>query len=206
MAGEVDAIDFAAFQEDQERLIARYRDLSLREDTAWPDTPGGDRDLGPARHPRAGLAHPNGQGFRPQTQSAVAGLDPTLDPFPVAESFVMRTTLKWLAGDLDPKKIFYAKQKAWVRFVRLLEGVEGVVGARPSDSLPMHIQGTERLEERIFQAGKRMSLALGLGGALVATAIAAHSEQAPRWVPAIMGSIGSALTGGLLMDRLRRRD
>jgi predicted unusual protein kinase regulating ubiquinone biosynthesis (AarF/ABC1/UbiB family) len=141
-----------------------------------------------------------------QMQSAAAELDPTVDPFSVAESFVMKTTLNRLAGDLDPKKIFYVKQKAWVRFMRLLEGVEGLVGARPGGSLPMHIQGTERLEETIAQASKRLSLALGLGGALVATAITANSEQAPRWVPAVMGSVGSALAAGLLMDRPRRRD
>ncbi|MBV9455013.1 MAG: AarF/ABC1/UbiB kinase family protein, partial [Rubrobacter sp.] len=199
-----DPIDIAAFQEDQERLIGRYRDLSLREIR-----------LGPMLQEvteisvRHGIPVPasltlTGKAFA-QMQSAVAELDPTLDPFSVAESFVMRTTLKRLAGDIDPKKIFYAKQKAWVRFVRLLEGVEGVVGARPGGSLPMHIQDMERLEQTISQAGKRMSIALGLGGALVATAIAANSEHAPRWMPAMMGSISSALAAGLLVSRSRPR-
>jgi predicted unusual protein kinase regulating ubiquinone biosynthesis (AarF/ABC1/UbiB family) len=198
-----DPIDFAAFQEDQERLIARYRDLSLRE-----------LRLGPmlqevteisARHnvPVPASLTLTGKAFA-QMQSAAAELDPSVDPFSAAESFVMRTTLKRLAGDLDPKKIFYIKQKAWVRFMRLLEGVEGLVGARPGGSLPMHIQGTEHLEETITQAGKRVSLALGLGGALVATAITANSTQAPRWVPLTMGGIGSALAARLLLDRSRR--
>jgi predicted unusual protein kinase regulating ubiquinone biosynthesis (AarF/ABC1/UbiB family) len=199
-----DAVDFAAFQEDLEGLIARYRDLSLREIR-----------LGPMLQEVTEISVRNnvrvpasltlmGKAFG-QMQMAAAELDPTLDPFSVAESFVLRSTLRQLAGGLDPKKIFYETQKARVRLVRMVEGIEGLVGARPGANLPVHIQGTERMEETIAHAGRRLSLALGLGGALVATAITASSERAPRWVPAAMGGIGSALAARLLIDRPRRR-
>jgi ubiquinone biosynthesis protein len=138
-------------------------------------------------------------------QMAAAELDPDLDLFSVAESFVLRNTLRQLAGSLDPKKVFYETQKARVRLLRLLEAVEGAVGARPGARLQVDFRGTEALEETIAQASWRLSLALGLGGAFVATAVTANSERAPRWVPAMMGTIGSALAARLLVDRSRRR-
>ena len=138
-------------------------------------------------------------------QMAAAELDPDLDLFSVAESFVLRNTLQQLAGGLDPKKIFYETQKARVRLVRLLEAVEGAVGARPGARLQVDFRGTEPLEDTIDRASRRLSLALGVGGALVATAVSANSTQAPRWMPAIMGGIGSLFAARLLVDRSHRR-
>jgi ubiquinone biosynthesis protein len=201
-----DAIDFAAFQEDLQHLIARYRDLSLREIRLGPMLQE-VTEISVRRNIRvpASLAL-MGKAFG-QMQMAAAELDPTLDPFSVAESFVLRNTLRQLAGGLDPKKIFYEAQKARVRLVRLLEAIEGSMGAQPGARLQVDFRGTEPLEETIARASRRVSLALSLGGALVATAITANSTQAPRWVPAMMGGIGSALTAGLLLvDRSRRRD
>jgi ubiquinone biosynthesis protein len=140
-----------------------------------------------------------------QMQMAAAELDPDLDLFSVAESFVLRNTLRQLAGGLDPKKIFYETQKARVRLVRLLEAVEGAVGARPGTRLQVDFRGTEPLEETIDRASRRLSIALGLGGTLVAAAVTATSERAPRWVTAMTGGIGSALAARLLMERTRRR-
>ncbi len=99
-----------------------------------------------------------------QMQMAAAELDPTLDPFSVAETFVLRNTLRQLTGSLDPKKVFYETQKAKVRLVRLLEAIEGSVGARPGARLQVDFRGTEALEESISRASRRLSLALGLGG------------------------------------------
>jgi hypothetical protein len=106
---------------------------------------------------------------------------------------------------LDPKKIFYETQKARVRLVRLLEAIEGSVGARPGARLQVDFRGTESLEETIATASRRLSFALGLGGALVGAAMTADPARAPRWVPALMGTVGSALAARLLMDRSRRR-
>jgi len=202
--GRGDAVDIVAFREDMEQLIGRYRDLSLKE-----------LRLGPILQEvteisvRRNVSVPAslalmGKAFG-QMQMAAAELDPELDLFSVAESFVLRNTLRQLAGSLDPKKVFYETQKARVRLVRLLEAVEGAVGARPGARLQVDFRGTEPLEETIAQASRRLSLALGVGGALVATAMTADPSRAPRWVPALMGTIGSALAARLLMDRSRRR-
>jgi ubiquinone biosynthesis protein len=202
--GRGDAVDIVAFREDMERLIARYRDLSLRELRLGPILQE-VTEISVRRNVRvpASLAL-MGKAFG-QMQMAAAELDPDLDLFSVAESFVLRNTLRQLAGSLDPKKVFYETQKARVRLVRLLEAIEGAVGARPGARLQVDFRGTEPLEETIDRASRRLSLALGLGGALVATAITADPSRAPRWVPAVMGTIGSGLAARLLMDRTRRR-
>ena len=199
-----DGVDVAAFREDMEQLIGRYRDLSLKELRLGPILQE-VTEISVRRNVRvpASLAL-MGKAFG-QMQMAAAELDPDLDPFSVAESFVLRNTLRQLAGSLDPKKVFYETQKAKVRLVRLLEAVEGAVGARPGARLQVDFRGTEPLEETIAQASRRLSLALGLGGALVATAMTADPSRAPRWVPAVMGTLGSALAARLLMDRPRRR-
>jgi predicted unusual protein kinase regulating ubiquinone biosynthesis (AarF/ABC1/UbiB family)/nucleotide-binding universal stress UspA family protein len=199
-----EGVDFAAFQEDMEQLIARYRDLSLRELQLGPILQE-VTEISVRRNVRvpASLAL-MGKAFG-QMQLATSELDPGLDLFSVAESFVLRNTVRQLAGGLDPKKIFYETQKAQVRLVRLLEAIEGAVGARPGARLQVDFRGTEPLEETITQASRRLSFALGLGGALVATAITANSSEAPRWVSAVTGGIGSVLAARMLMERARRR-
>jgi predicted unusual protein kinase regulating ubiquinone biosynthesis (AarF/ABC1/UbiB family) len=192
------------FQEELEGLIARYRDLSLNE-----------IQLGPLlqevttismRHNvrlPAALAL-TGKAFS-QMQLAAAALDPTLDPFAVAESYVLRNTIRKLAHTLDPQSVLYEAQKAAVRVSRLAEALEGVVGARPGSNLQVHFRGTERLEDTIIQASRQLSLALSAGGALALTAVTANSARAPRWVPIITGGIGSALAARLLVHRPHRR-
>jgi predicted unusual protein kinase regulating ubiquinone biosynthesis (AarF/ABC1/UbiB family) len=202
--GRGDAVDIAAFREDMEHLIARYRDLSLKELRLGPILQE-VTEISVRRNVRVPASLTlTGKAFG-QMQMAAAGLDPDLDLFSVAESFVLRNTLQQLVGGLDPKKIFYETQKARVRLVRLLEAVEGAVGARPGARLQIDFRGTEPLEDTIDRASRRLSLALGVGGALVATAVSANSTQAPRWMPAIMSGIGSLFAARLLVDRSRRR-
>jgi predicted unusual protein kinase regulating ubiquinone biosynthesis (AarF/ABC1/UbiB family) len=197
--------DIAAFLEDMERLIGRYCDLSLKERRLGPMLQE-VTEISVRRNVRvpASLAL-MGKAFG-QMQMAAAELDPTLDPFSVAETFVLKHTLRQAAGSLDPKRVFYEMQKARVRLVRLLEAIEGSVGARPGARLQVDFRGTEALEESISRASRRLSLALGLGGALVGAAMTADPARAPRWVPTLMGGIGSALAARLLMDRSRRRN
>jgi predicted unusual protein kinase regulating ubiquinone biosynthesis (AarF/ABC1/UbiB family)/nucleotide-binding universal stress UspA family protein len=202
--GRGDAVDIAAFREDMEHLIARYRDLSLKELRLGPILQE-VTEISVRRNVRVPASLTlTGKAFG-QMQMAAAELDPDLDLFSVAESFVLRNTLQQLVGGLDPKKIFYETQKARVRLVRLLEAVEGAVGARPGARLQVDFRGTEPLEDTIDRASRRLSLALGVGGALVATAVSANSTQAPRWMPAIMSGIGSLFAARLLVDRSRRR-
>src|SRR5919199_3548979 len=204
-AGRSDVVDITAFQEDLEGLIARYRDLSLRE-----------LRLGPLLQEVTSIATRHnvrvpapltltGKAFA-QMQDVAAQLDPTLDPFSVAEAFVLRSTLRQLAQGMDPQKIFYEAQKARVRLVRVLEGIEGLVGARPGVTPQGDVRGTERLEEAIARAGRQLSLGLGLSGTLAVTALSAASTRAPRWMPALTGGIGGLLAAALLVDRARRRD
>ena len=58
-----------------------------------------------------------------QMQLVAAELDPTLDPFSVAESFLLRNTLRQVRESIDPKKLFYDLQKARLRVTRVLEAV-----------------------------------------------------------------------------------
>ena len=200
-----DAVDLKAFQEDMEGLIARYRDLSLKEMRLGPILQE-VTEISVRRNVRVPASLTlTGKAFA-QMQSAAAELDPTLDPFAVAESFVMRNTLRQLAGVLEPKKVFYETQKVRVRVGRLLEAIEGAVGARPGARLQVDFRGTEQLEESITQASRRLSLAFAFCSALVGAAVTANSTQAPRWVPATMGAMGGALGARLLLDHLRPRD
>jgi len=199
------AVDQGAFREDMEGLIARYRDLPLKEMQLGPILQE-VTEISVRRNVRVPASLTlTGKAFA-QMQSAATELDLTLDPFAVAESFVMRNTLRQLAGSLEPKEVFYETQKAKVRLVRLLEAIEGAVGARPGAPLQVDFRGTAPLEESITQASRRLSLALSLCSALLGAAVTANSTQVPRWVPATMGGIGSALAAKLLLDRSRPRN
>ncbi|HEY7031299.1 MAG TPA: AarF/UbiB family protein [Thermomicrobiales bacterium] len=196
-------IDTAAFEADLAGLIDRYRDLSLKE-----------IQLGPilqevteisVRHnvrvPASLML--TGKAFS-QMQMVAAELDPTLDPFAVAQSFVLRKTVREIAGGLSPEKVFYEAQKTRARLFRVLEGIEGVVGARPGMPLRVEFGGTERLEETISAASRRLSLSLGLGGALVGAAMTARSERAGRWLPAVMSGIGGVLAARLAAEGVKK--
>jgi predicted unusual protein kinase regulating ubiquinone biosynthesis (AarF/ABC1/UbiB family) len=189
-----------AFRVDLQGLIDRYRNLSLKE-----------IQLGPMLQEvseisvRHNVRVPSsltlmGKAFA-QMQLVAAELDPTLDPFAVAESFMLRNTLRQVRENIDPKKLFYDLQKAKLRVSRLLEAAESVVGARPGSSLQVQLHGTDQLETAIAQLSRRLSLAVGLSGAVIGTVMAANSERAPRWLPAAIGGVGSLLAAGLLVDR-----
>ncbi len=196
-------IDVEAFQRELGELLAKYRHLSLKE-----------IQLGPIRQEITEIAIRydvqlpaslalTGKALA-QMQLATAQLDPTLDPFSVAGEFLTKGLVGRMRDRLDPKKLFYEGQKARVRLVRLIEAVERLAGARPGPKLTVNFRGTERLEDTIRRAGRRLSLALSAGGALVAAAITAGSTHAPGWVPITLGSAGGALTLGLVGDLVRR--
>jgi ubiquinone biosynthesis protein len=192
--------DQEAFQADLAGLIERYRNLSLQQ-----------IQLGPMLQEVSEISVRHtvrvpaaltlmGKAFA-QMQLVAADLDPTLDPFSVAESFVLRNSMRQVRENIDPKKLFYDVQKARLRMTRLLEAVEGVVGARAGSSLNVQLRGTDRLDMAIAQGSRRLSLALGMTGALIGTVMATNSERAPRWLPAALGGLGSLLAAGLLIDR-----
>ena len=196
-------IDLASFQEELGNLMAKYRHLSLK-----------DIQLGPIlqeitevaiRHDvrlPASLAL-TGKALA-QMQLATAELDPTLDPFAVAGQYLTRGVVERVRDRLDPKRMFYEAQKLRVRFVRLIEAVERLSGSRPGPKLTVNFRGTERLEDTVRRAGRRLSLSLTAGGALVATAITASSTHVAGWIPVTLGTAGGLLAVGLVADLVRR--
>src|SRR6266542_811559 len=197
-------IDLAGFQGELGALMARYRHLSLKEISLGPILQEvteisirHDVQL-PASLALTGKA-------LAQMQLATAELDPTLDPFSVAGQFVMKGLASRARESLDPKRLFYEGQKLKLRAVRLIESIERLAGARPGPKLTVNFRGTERLEDTIRRAGRRLALALTAGGALVATAITASSTHVSGWVPTTIGILGGLLTVGLIADLVRRR-
>jgi ubiquinone biosynthesis protein len=197
-------IDINAFQQELGAVMAMNRNLSLKE-----------IQLGPIlqeiteiaiRHDvrlPASLAL-TGKALA-QMQLATAELDPTLDPFSVAGQFLTKGLVTRIRDRMDPKTMFYEAQKLRMRFVRLIESIERLSGSRPGPKLTVNFRGTEKLEEGIRRAGRRLSLALAAGGALVATAITASSTHVSAWVPLVLGIAGGFLTIGLVADLVRRR-
>ncbi len=196
-------IDVAAFQADLGALLARYRHLSLK-----------DVQLGPILQEMTEIAIRHdvplptsltltGKALA-QMQLATAELDPTLDPFAVAGQFLMRKFRDEAKDRMDPQKLFYEGQKLRMRTVRLVESIERVTGARPGPKLQVDFRGTERLEDNIWRAGRRLSLALVAGALWVATAFAAASAHIAGWIPLSLASLGGVFTLGLGIDLVRR--
>src|SRR5439155_3481082 len=125
--------------------------------------------------------------------------------FSVAGQFLTKGLVMRIRDRMDPKKMFYEAQKLRLRFVRLIESIERLSGSRPGPKLTVNFRGTEKLEEGIRRAGRRLSLALAAGGALVATAITASSTHVAGWIPTILGIGGGLLTLGLVADLVRGR-
>jgi ubiquinone biosynthesis protein len=197
-------IDVSAFQEEMGAVMAKYRNVSLKEiqlgailQEITEISIRHDIRL-PASLALTGKA-------MAQMQLATAELDPTLDPFSVAGSFLTKGLFERIRDRADPKKLFYEGQKLRIRFIRLVESIERLSGARPGPKLTVNFRGTERLEETIRRGGRRLSLALTAGSALVATAITAASTHVAGWVPATLGSAGGILTVALVADLVRRR-
>jgi ubiquinone biosynthesis protein len=196
-------IDFEAFQEELGHLVTKYRDLPLKEIQIGPIL----QELSEVsfRHnvPIPASLALAGKAFS-QMQLVAAELDPTLDPFSFAESFVLRNTIRQLTDGLDLKQLFYQVQKAKFRVVRFFETIEGITSARPGAKLQVNFRGTERLEHTIAKASRLLSLALVLSGTAVGTAVTAVSPQVPWWVPAAIGSAGVVLSVLLVADLIRR--
>jgi predicted unusual protein kinase regulating ubiquinone biosynthesis (AarF/ABC1/UbiB family)/nucleotide-binding universal stress UspA family protein len=205
LAGAIDRsdLDVAAFQEEIGTLMAKYRGASLK-----------DIQLGPALQEmteislRHSVPLPASLALTAkalaQMQLAAAELDPTLDPFDVAGRFLMRSVLSGMGAKLDPKVLFYQSQRIRVRFLRVVEAVERLIGARPGQKLEVNFRAST-LETTIRRAGRRLALSLTAGAAILATALTAVSGRVAGWVPVAFGVLGGLLTLGLLVDLIRRR-
>jgi len=205
LAGAIDRsdLDVTRFQEEIGELMAKYRTSSLA-----------DIQLGPIlqemtevsiRHdvPLPASLALTGKALA-QMQLATAELDPELDPFDVAGKFLMRQVLTGMGAKLDPKALFYRSQRLKVRFLRMVEAIERLVGARPGQKLEVNFRAAS-LEDTIRRAGRRLAIGLTAGAAVLASGLTAVSERVPPWVPVTFGVVGGLLTLSLVADLFVRR-
>jgi ubiquinone biosynthesis protein len=204
LAGAVDRsdLDVEKFQSEIGELMAKYRGLSLREIQLGPILQ--EMTEISIRHdvPLPASLALTGKAMA-QMQLATAQLDPELDPFEVAGSYLMRGVLGGMRSKIDPKTIYYQSQKLKVRFRSVVEAIERLIGARPGAKLEVNFRAAP-LEETIRRAGRRLSLGITAGAALLGSAMTASSDRVAAWIPASLGALGAALTLGLLVDLVRR--
>jgi predicted unusual protein kinase regulating ubiquinone biosynthesis (AarF/ABC1/UbiB family) len=140
-----------------------------------------------------------------QMQLAAATLDPDVDPFDVAGKFLMRSVVRGMGTKLDPTSLFYQAQRFRVRFAKVVEAVERLIGARPGQKLEVNFRAAT-LETTIRRAGRRLAISLTAGAAILATALTAvSSDRVAKWVPVAFGVISAGLLFALLVDLIRKR-
>jgi ubiquinone biosynthesis protein len=196
-------LDVAGLQAELGALMARYRNASLREIQLGPILQEITEISLHHSVPLPASLTLTGKAMA-QMQLATAELDPELDPFEVAGSFLMRGVLAGVRNRVDPKKLLYEGQKLRIRLTRLAEAFERLAGARPGPKLQVNF-AAERLEDTIRRAGRRLAEGIIAAAALLGTAMAASSARVASWVPITLGIIGGIFTVGLLVDLLRTR-
>ncbi len=140
-----------------------------------------------------------------QVQLTVGELDPTLDPFSVAGTFLLRRLGGRLRDRADPQRLVYDVEKVRVRLSRLAEAIERLAGTRPGQRFQVQFSGTERLEATIRNAARRVALGILAGTCIIATGVTADSKAVGSWVPLTLGVVGAILAVGLVADLLRSR-
>ena len=197
-------LDVEAFQEELGALMARNRGVSIRE-----------IQLGPVLQEMTEIALRHDVALPAsltltakalaQMQLAAATLDPDVDPFDVAGKFLMRNLVRGMGAKLDPKTLFYQAQRFKVRFEKVVEAIERLIGARPGQKLEVNFRAAS-LETTIRRAGRRLAISLTAGAAILATALTAvSSDRVARWVPVAFGVISAGLLLALLVDLIRKR-
>jgi ubiquinone biosynthesis protein len=188
-------LDVDRFRSEIGDLLAKYRNVSLRE-----------IQLGPILQEMTEIAIRHGVPLpasltltakaMAQMQLTAAELDPELDPFEVAGSFLMRSMTARIREKLDPKWVFYESQKIRVRVTGLIEAFERLTGARPGPKPQVNFRA-ERLEEVVRKTGRRLSLAIAASVALYAA-----TRLSGPWSTGVL-IVGGALALRLLVDLVR---
>jgi ubiquinone biosynthesis protein len=197
-------LDVEAFQEELGALMARHRGVSLNE-----------IQLGPVLQEMTEIALRHDVALPAsltltakalaQMQLAAATLDPDIDPFDVAGKFLMRNLVRGMGAKFDPKTLFYQAQRFKVRFEKVVEAIERLIGARPGQKLEVNFRAAS-LETTIRRAGRRLAISLTAGAAILATALTAvSSDRVAKWVPVAFGVISAGLLLALLVDLIRKR-
>ena len=196
-------IDVDAFQQEIGEMMAKYRTASLADIQLGPILQEMTEISLRHRVPLPASLTLTGKALA-QMQLATAALDPDLDPFDVAGSFMMRSVFKEMGGKLDPKALFYQVQKFKVRGLRVIEAIERMIGARPGQKLEVNFRATT-LEATIRRAGRRLAIGLTAGAMVLASGLTATSSRVDVWVPITFGVAGFALTVGMLVDIVRKK-
>ena len=140
-----------------------------------------------------------------QMQLATAELDPTLDPFAVAGSYLFKTFTGRLRDGADPQRAALRRPEAEGPPDPARRGCRAAGrSAGRGRSCRCSSPGTERLEDTIRKAARRVSLAIASGTSIIATGVTANSTQVGDWLPITLGTVGGVLAVGLVLDLLRR--
>jgi predicted unusual protein kinase regulating ubiquinone biosynthesis (AarF/ABC1/UbiB family) len=204
LAGAIDRaeLDVKGFADELGELVAKYRTASLKDIQLGPVLQEMSEVALRYQVPLPASLTLTGKALA-QMQLATAQLDPDLDPFDVAGKFLMRNLVKGMGSKLDPQTIFYQSQRLKVRFLRVVEAIERLIGARPGQKLEVNFRAST-LETTIRRAGRRLALALTAGAALLATGLTVLSTRVAEWVPIVFGFAAAVLTLGLLADIFRK--
>jgi ubiquinone biosynthesis protein len=197
-------LDIEHFRSELGELMAKYRNVPLREIQLGPILQEMTEIAIRYEVPLPASLTLTAKALA-QMQQTAAELDPELDPFQVAGSFLMRSMTKRIREKLDPHWMFYESQKLRVRITRLIEGFERLTGARPGERLHIDFEAT-RLEHVIHRAGVRLSLGAAASAALVAATRLIGSDRGPRAIPAALGTLGGVMATRLLVDVIRSDD
>ncbi len=194
-------LDAEKFRAELGDLLARYRNVALRE-----------IQLGPILQEMTEIAIRHEVPLpasltltskaMAQMQLTAAELDPDLDPFEVAGSFLMRSMTARIKEKIDPKWLFYESQKLRVRVTGLIEAFERLTGARPGPKPQVNFRA-ERLEEIVRRTGRRLSLGATASAALLGSARLASNHRVAGSIPVALGTLGGALALRLLVEMLQ---
>src|SRR3970282_329683 len=131
-----------------------------------------------------------------QMQLRAATPDAEPDPFHDAGRCLIGTVIRGMGAQLGPTSLFYQTQRFKVRFQKVVEAIERLIGARPGQKLEVNFRAAT-LETTIRRAGRRLAIALTAGAAILGTALTAVSESVANWVPLAFGAAAAVLTLGL---------
>jgi predicted unusual protein kinase regulating ubiquinone biosynthesis (AarF/ABC1/UbiB family) len=204
LAGAIDRseLDVKGFSEEIGELVSKYRTASLKDIQLGPVLQEMSEVALRYQVPLPASLTLTGKALA-QMQLATAQLDPELDPFDVAGKFLMRNLIRGMGARFDPQTLFYQSQRFKVRFQRVVEAIERLIGARPGQKLEVNFRAST-LETTIRRAGRRLALGLTAGAALLTTGLTALSTRVELWVPIVFAGVAAVLTLGLLVDLFRR--
>jgi ubiquinone biosynthesis protein len=202
-AGNRPDVDVDGFREALGLLMARYQGLSLKEMQMGAILQEMTEISLRYEVPLPASLTLSGKAMS-QMQLATAELDPDLDPFEVASSYLLHQVTSNVRGRMNVQKLFYDAQKFKVRFTRLIESFERLTGARAGPKMQVNFRA-ERLEAAVARTGRLLAFAIIAGAALLGAALVASQGRVAAWVPISLGVVGVAFVLLLLRDLVTGR-